>query len=281
MYRTQRISGEVYDPLRGLEAGEEFAPRGAQAMIPDVWLRWQWEPAFRQRLRLEFEGVAILGKIDHVMQGADPGDELVSRDIEQFAAAIEFDYVNMALATGFNAGFASGRSPQSDAAPGFGVIDQNVPNDDEDVLTAFKFDRNYTIDMIMFREIIGTVTNAMYFAPFVQYDLFAKQDDVIGLRLDVITAMAANSRTTPSGESWYGIETDMSLYYREPRYGADLSFGLYMPGGAFDGRNGRQRLTSPVGANVSISENTYNCDSDICANATMATSLQGRFFWAF
>ena len=129
--------------------------------------------------------------------------------------------------------------------------------------------------MIVFREIIGGITNAYYLNPFFQYDLFSKQDDNLSVRLDLITAFAANSDTTPSGESFYGVETDLTLYYREPNYGVDLSAGFYFPGSAFNGVEGRPRY-----ANVSdLTGRTGVYDSAVGANP--AYTLRGRFFWAF
>jgi hypothetical protein len=129
--------------------------------------------------------------------------------------------------------------------------------------------------MIMFREVVGTITNAVYFNPFVDYALFSKQDDTLGVRFDAISALALNAETTPSGESFYGVETDLSVYYHEPRYGADLTGGFFLPGSVFDGVDGRRRI--PTISNLLGEAAVY--DEDV--NATPAWTVQGRFFWAF
>ena len=271
VYRRQRISSEGYNVE---EESEIYANRNARAFIPDLWFRVLSEPAFRTRIRLEGEFAAIFGSIDN----AQPlGEDDKQRDIQMFAGAIEFDYTRAALATGFNAGFASGRSFDDD--PGtyvsFNVNDSWSINDAEPTLTNFRFDRNYTIDAIMFREIIGTVTNAIYVNPFFRYDLFSKQDDTLGARLDLITAFAHEAGSTPSGEGFYGVETDLTIFYREPRYGADIMAGLYIPGSAFDGVQGNVRMPDVVQA-LGVDPN-YGANQD----ATPAWTLQGRFFWAF
>ena len=271
VYRRQRLSAEGFNLE---DDAEVFVNRDARAFIPDLWFRVLAEPAFRTRIRLEGELAAIFGTIGNAVP---TGEDDKARDIQMFAGAIEFDYTRAALATGFNAGFASGRAFEDDPGTyvGFNVNDGWTLNDQEPKLTNFRFDRNYTVDAIMFREVIGTITNAIYVNPFFRYDLFSKQDDTLGARLDLITAFAHQSGSTPSGEGFYGIETDLTIFYREPRYGADIMAGLYLPGGAFDGRSGNARM--PEVANALGVGQSYDSDVD----ATPAWTLQGRFFWAF
>ncbi len=274
VYRRQRLSAEGYNLE---EPADVYVDRDARAYIPDIWFRVLSEPAFRTRIRLEGELAAIFGTIGN----ADPvgPNEGKERDIRMFAAALEFDYTRAALATGFNAGYASGRSFEGEAEEdyiGFNVNDGWDISASEPTLTNFRFDRNYFVDAIMFREVIGTVTNAIYVNPFFRYDLFSKQDDTLGARLDLITAFAANSEATPSGEGFYGVETDLTIFYREPRYGADIMAGLYLPGSAFDGLRGNTRMPQVANALPRLTAN-YEADED----ATPAWTLQGRFFWAF
>lgn len=276
MYRNQRISPEqCADPLDADSC--QFTPRGAQLFIPDVWFRLQHSPGFRRRLRIEGEFVAVLGNLDYAAAAVgDITDDNNSRDIRQVAAALEMEYVNMALALGFNAGFASGR--QAGGSPGLGAnYDTNQLSDER--LTGFSFNRDYFVDMIMFREIIGTVTNAMYVNPFFQYDLFSKRNDTLGVRVDLITALAANAAATPSGNAFYGVEGNLSVYYRQPRYGADLSVGLFLPGNAFNAVPGRPRFND-IGAYRGTATGTVYEDGDE-RSANPATTLQARFYWAF
>jgi len=282
VYRVQKLSTEAFNATERSIANYEFIVRGARAFIPDVWLRLQYEPAFRQRLRLEIEVAAILGSIENA--NPDPGSSynpIRQRDIQQFGGALEFEYVRMALATGINAGFATGRtvegvSPDDPTYPsGFGVIDTWAVSDSEPKLTNFRFDRNYFVDHLMFREVIGTITNAVYLAPFFQYDLYSKRDDALGVRLDVITGFAMNPDVTPSGNGFYGVETDVTVYWREPRFGTDIMAGLFIPGNAFNGVTGRRRIPN---VNTILRQSAVY-DSDV--RATPAWTLQGRFFWAF
>lgn len=280
VYRVQRLSVEGFDAYTDLNDYTWLA-RGAKAYIPDVWFRLQSEPRFRQRIRLEGEFAALLGRIQNANPATDSNyDPIRPRDIRQFGGALEFEYINAALATGINTGFATGRTldesvDDSEVPIGFGVRDQWSPSDNETTLTNFRFDRNYFVDMLMFREVVGSITNAIYFNPFFQYDLFAKQDDALGVRLDIISGQALNAETTPSGQGWYGLETDLSLFWREPRFAADVTGGFFLPGSVFDAVEGRPRLTT-VG---NLLGRTGPFDAD--KNATPAWTVQGRFFWAF
>jgi hypothetical protein len=89
---------------------------------------------------------------------------------------------------------------------------------------------------MLFREAIGAVTNAVYFKPGIQYDLFDSVEDSLGARLDIITAMPLEPEALPNPEAtWYGIEFDMSLFYEERnRFRADITWGTLLPGDAFD-----------------------------------------------
>ncbi len=157
----------------------------------------------------------------------------------QWGAALELEYQYHQLKTGLHAGIASG-----DSARGFGVEDQptlsvdGVPNTE---VTNFKFDRNYHVDLILFREVIGTVTNAIYIKPFLEYDLFSSVEDALGARIEFMYAQALEPEATPGCDlsdaancsSFLGFETDLRIFYEEKgRFNFDLEAGLLVPGEA-------------------------------------------------
>ncbi|MEZ4466019.1 MAG: hypothetical protein R3F43_16560 [bacterium] len=102
------------------------------------------------------------------------------RDIQQWGYALEFEARNDQLEWGLQHGAASG-----DKSPGFGVLDKFPIDPDAEQpdteVTGFKFDRDYVVDLILFREIIGAVTNAFYVKPWLAYN-FIDQDGPDGLR---------------------------------------------------------------------------------------------------
>lgn len=255
----------------------DFYPRNANAIIPDIWVRLLWEPAFRQRIRLELEAVGLFGDIDNV----SPENGNDSRDIQQFGLAFESDFRFQNLTTGLNAGYASGRSTEGENArlrPGWGIIDDNLVTSGSDAdrdVTNYKFDRDYMVDMIMFREIIGGITNAIYFDPFIQYNFFTAQDNAMGVRFDAIYALAPKADVTPGGDSQIGLELDTMLYYAGEHHQADIAYGLMVPFGAFDAVADRARI--PGVRDFWDVENTFERNVD----ASLAHTLQIRLMWAF
>jgi len=165
------------------------------------------------------------------------------------------------LDIGLDAGFATG-----DDAEGFGILDRatlvNPDNSPNTKLTAFKFDRDYHTDLILFREVIGGVTNAVYIKPWIAYDLFEGPEDTLGFRLDLQYAQALEPLATPGNSSFLGFEADVRAYFYDTAAGfkLDVEMGFLLPGGAFNYR--------PV-------DNTNNRD------ASFAFTLQTRLTMQF
>lgn len=253
--------------------------RRASAWIPDIWVRMLWEPAFKQRIRLEIEAVGIFGEIENVKSGLPEDDS--NRELQQIGVAFESDFRFDKLVTGLNAGYASGRSTVGEnarLAPGWGVQDLNPVTGgsatDREV-TNFKFDRDYFVDQIMFREIIGTITNAIYFNPFFQYDFFTAQTNAMGARIDLIYALAPKPEVTPGGDAGIGLEADAAVYYQGENYRASVSGGVFFPFGAFNGETGRARI--PAVADFWELNNAY----EEAIDAEEAWTLQFHLMWAF
>ena len=163
--------------------------------------------------------------------GVDSDGNPIPLNVFQGAAALESSYrlLNDSLQIGLNAGFASG-----DDAPGFGlrpVINQN-PNpgdadakqygrcievDDngdciliDDNISNFRFDPDYQVDLILFREVLGTVTDAVYIKPHITY--FVNPNT--GIRADIISSFAHYATSTPGNASPLGVELDASAFYQ-------------------------------------------------------------------
>ena len=212
-------------------------PRNAWAVVPDLWLRYQQRFNYFSGIRFELEAVAIIGEIENAVDQVETATK--KRSLMQWGAAIEFEYQHHDLKVGLDAGIASG-----DSAKGFGVEDQPTivvdgkPNEE---VTNFKFDRNYHVDLILFREVIGTVTNAIYVKPYLEYDLFSSVEDALGVRIDVMYAQALEPEATPGCDisdpsncsSFLGLEADLRLFYEEKgRFNLDIEAGFLLPGEA-------------------------------------------------
>lgn len=260
VYRTQDFALTDDDTKRLLIEGGNglydfinLVPRGAWALIPDLWLRYEQRFDFFSGLRIELEVAAVFGGIDDVSSDRPATGD--SRDLEQIGAALEVQYDVNQLSVGLDAGFATG-----DSAEGFGILDRNTLAEQDGSpntkVTGFKFDRDYQIDLILFREVIGSVTNAIYIKPWVSYDLFDSPEDKLGIRLDLLYAQALVPEATPGNEAFLGFEADLKLFFHNKAgFMLDVEAGLLLPGGAFNYR--------PVDGN----------DRD----AELAFTLQSRF----
>lgn len=233
-YRTQRnvfpdwlVNG--YDATLA-PGSEPFAKRRAYGHVIDGWARF-----VLPRWRFEVEGVGVLGHIGNAfVVGQDTAGEYVVKSLgnvklRQWGAVFqgEFKAIPNKVSLGLEIGAASG-----DDAPGFGVntsrglslsdtsteeepdydfqrygsadgpqfgdftrIDGNGQHRDRDVRN-FRFNPAYRVDQILFRTILGQVTDALYVKPSLKWDLFP------GLQLDiaVVYSQAMQSTSTPSAE---------------------------------------------------------------------------------
>lgn len=235
-----------------------LVPRDAFAVIPDLWLRYEQRFDFSSGIKIELELAGILGSVDaNTIQGGDSSN----RDIQQFGGALEMQYTLDRLDIGLDSGFATG-----DDAEGFGILDRhtlaNPDGSPNTKLTAFKFDRDYHVDLLLFREVIGGVTNAVYIKPWIAYDLFEGPEDTLGFRLDLEYAQALEPLATPGNSSFLGFEADLRAYFYDSAAGfkLDVEAGFLFPGAAFNYR--------PV-------DNTNNRD------ASFAFTLQTRLTMQF
>ena len=138
------------------------------------------------------------------------------------------------------------------------------------------FDRDYIVDLILFRELIGRVTNATYVKPWLQFDFLSKNKDSFGLRLDILYARANEAEATPSGEAGLGLEFDTNLFYQEEgKYRADISYGLLVPLAAWDEVPGRDRVVDYPG----ISSTAFRAEDT--REAEVAQTIQFRMFWFY
>ncbi len=197
----------------------QVVSRGYTATAADIWLRWvgPW-------VRVEFEGAYLNARVDQpsLIPGVVVREPATS---DQFGAALqsEFGEADSSLLGGLDAGFASG-----DSAPGFGAFPkvgaQSPVAGDLDGAQArppfdntvnnFRFHPDYRVDRILFREIIGTVTDAIYVRPHGRLTLLDMPTGKLQAEVAVIASWAAEASSTPGGESPLGIETNETLSYR-------------------------------------------------------------------
>lgn len=252
--RYQDVDDALPDPAYPIEGLQDYTNRlvhrRALVATPDLWFRVNW-----RTLRVELEASGSFGRfnlrdldadLDAIGGGTaldnlsslDPNSDLQNKTVATFGYALEFKYgfFNDRFHIGLDQGLATG-----DTA---GQVDANPTNPlntaDNGALNNFRFNPAYNLDLIMFREVLGTVSNAAYFKPWAAFYFF----DHFSARVDIEYALAARRQSTLGNRWSYGIELDGGLRYhdaREPIF-FQLQYGVMFPLAAFN----RVRLNVPV-----------------------------------
>lgn len=204
-----------FQPLEAatfIRAGNpENNPTASQLLERDMqmYMYTYWARLRYRKLTIEAEYAGVLGSIgDPRLAGAfevGPGeDQPDSIGLNQHGVVVKVDYklLKDALNLQLLLVGASG-----DAAPGWGVrplMDRNNQRDvwdgaqigpnDRDI-TNFRFDPDFIVDMILWRQLIGTITDALIVRPSIQYNFTAG----LGARVDAIYSRAWFAASTPSG----------------------------------------------------------------------------------
>jgi len=223
--------------------------RDFSATAVDVWSRLTL-PFGRVELEAAYLGARI-GQAS-LIPGVELRDTFRSR---QLGVALQSEFGphhasgQGIAAAGLDAGYASG-----DPAPGFGAqlgardggttaappqpgdIDgpqASAPFDTR--VDNFRFHPDYRIDRILFRELIGTVTDAIYIRPHARVRLAQVGPGRLEASLAVIASLAAEPSSTPSGSRPLGVELDPTLaYVTRDGFVAALEYAAFFPLAAFD-----------------------------------------------
>lgn len=225
------------DPFANGGAG--ITARGYRATAVDGWVRLTFPWA-----RVEAEAAYLMATVDQasLVPGVLLRDPAKSR---QLGAALQSDFgpEDSVFGAGLDAGYASG-----DPAPGFGVVQrpnaappqpgdldgpQAVPRRDNRI-DNFRFHPDYRIDRILFREILGAVTDAVYARPHARVRIARAASSQLSAHAAVIASSAVEARSTPSGKAPLGVEIDPSLVFETKAFLAALDYAVLFPMSGFD-----------------------------------------------
>jgi uncharacterized protein (TIGR04551 family) len=214
--------GGAYDPTT------KYVPRNLKTYTPDLWGHWGYGP-----WDVEGEFVGQFGSVQNLDDLGITGGE----DIRKMGGAVRGSWrgVENKLKLGVEVGFATGDQWDNVVQGQTNIAYENqvglpsICNTDHTcTLTQFNFNRDYQVDLIMWRYLFGAVTNAVYYKPSVQYD-FTKN---ITAKLWNVTSMAMKPVSTPGNSLMYGTEFDIDLSYHDGRIFAGLAYGILLPFGA-------------------------------------------------
>ena len=89
---------------------------------------------------------------------------------------------------------------------------------------------------MLFREIIGTITDAIYLRPHIRAALLAVGTGRLEAGAALIASWAVEPSSTPSGQRSLGVELDPELRYASrDGFAATVDYGVLFPGAGFDG----------------------------------------------
>ncbi|MFK7984832.1 MAG: hypothetical protein AB8I08_02300 [Sandaracinaceae bacterium] len=218
----------------------QIVGRGYEALVGDLFVRADgpWG-------HVGFEGAIVGGKFDEasVVPGVFLRDRVESL---QLGAAFEssFQVAPQVFELGLDLGVASG-----DPAPGFGAFPgvtqgPGQPGDREGAqlvapfdmrVDNFRFHPNYRVDRILFREIVGTITDAFYIRPHARLTLFDTPGGRMRLSLAGILTGALEASSTPGNDTLLGFELDPTLSYENDEgWSIVAGYGVLFPFAGLD-----------------------------------------------
>ena len=223
--------------LQGQEKREMH--RGLTAWATDGWARFA-SPFFRAQL----EAALLQSTVDEpsLIPGTSYGVPLTAR---QWGLVLETSIGPWQgpYEIGIDAGYASG-----DAAYGFGAFppilgaptqrgdldgpQANPPYDTS--VNNFRFHSDYHVDRILFREIIGTVTDAMYLRPHGRWRFMRAGDGFLAAEVAGVLSYAVEPTSAPGQARPLGIEIDPSLRYGSSTFALGIHYAVLVPLGGLD-----------------------------------------------
>ncbi len=224
-YKTQGWDENLSDFKLGgaFDSSTKYVPRDLKTYTPDIWGKIGFGPFL-----IEAELVAQLGSVNML---TDINSTITNVDITKLGGVGRFTWsgVENKLKIGLESGFASGDQYDNNPQGSVNVAFHNpLENDNLTSLTAFAFNRDYFVDMIFFRQMMGAVSNAVYIKPYLSYDITKS----IGFKVSNISSFAMKPVATPGNAAMYGTEFDGELGYNTGTMHAGISFGVLFPFGA-------------------------------------------------
>lgn len=207
-------------------------------LTPDLWLRINW-----RTMRIETEAAMIVGNFKHRDLTVGRTDDNFDIDsaiadqstrIMQLGYALEFKYG--LFKDRFHIGVDHGVATGDGSPPNQYQYQSPLPNSGGDyaAFNTFRFNPAYVQDLLLFKELLGTVANAGYVKPWAAFYFF---QDNFSARLDVEFAGAMNKRGTLAGDrSLWGLELAGAVRYHdadEPIF-FQLQYGAMFPFGAWN-----------------------------------------------
>lgn len=274
-YRTQPWDTPISTPAGAAAPRTQVVRRAAKLYQPDAFVSLK-----RKKWRFDAEMAMTVGRVEtHQSTDFDPStlDPIIAQELQtpvtflQFGGAFQTDLAAGpadALLFGFEGGAASGdkgaygfgarpwrsghgnsqptspgEAPYAAAGPGDidgGHLDFSDPTHTHTRINNFTFNRAFNVDMILFRNLVSTVTSSWYLKPSLRYRPTGRKsgggdDTGFELNLSAMYAQAWYATNTPSGQHTpLGLEFNAGITYdTSDKFRAGVAYGLLIPFSGF------------------------------------------------
>ena len=188
----------------------QFSRRGATSWTPDLWVQLLYK-----KFRFEAEGVTIQGNMDN-NKSANSNDatQNIGYKIRQYGLATEIEQrlVEDKLRLGFNFGWASGDSDVQGLTPPYNTA-ENQHGDRTD--STFRFNPAYSVDLILYRNILTRVQGTYYFRPSASYDFLRDTSgQKLGGGVAASWSRASEFVQAPGHAHDLGVELNANVYFQ-------------------------------------------------------------------
>ncbi len=226
-----------YDCLR-------LQTRSVSLWLPDVWVRVLWSPSKELDVRVELELAGVVGSASQTQNLTDPASD---KDFLALGGALEVDVRHQDFRYQLNFGAASGddvaMGPYGESwrASDDAAYAQSDRLRDNTEITQFLFHRDYHVDLLLYREVLGGVSNSFYLRPSVTWTPIDVDGLRIGGSLAALYAHAILAESTPGKDNPLGLEFDLNVFYEQMSLGGtraglrfDVDAGVLIPFGGLD-----------------------------------------------
>lgn len=224
-YRSQEMaaqSASATDDDSANFSDLELVGRNAWVLVPDLFARMDWRPDPATRVYIGLEATALFGSVDHPTGLANED----SIDLLQWGGALESNITLGMVSFGLDLGAASGDSSEMVAV----AQGRTTPWSDDNSWNTFSFNRNYRVDMLLYREVLGGVSNTVYVRPHFDFDLIPTEQSSFGGLISGIYGLALQPDAYAGNDPSLGTELDAMLFFEEAgHFMATAAFGVLLP----------------------------------------------------
>jgi uncharacterized protein (TIGR04551 family) len=205
---------QLYDWAPGFGCNEMFW-RDAFIWTPDVWFKAGLAVAPDLLLKVEMEVAGRYGTVSNTRFV----QEKLKRNLQGIGGVARIELEAPTWRAGIEAGGASGDADSL----AFGILDAPTLGEPDSLsggqaselqdtaLTSFVLHPGHTVDQILFRRVIGAVTNAWYVKPSTHIEFWQRGPSAAWIEASALYGAAFVAGATPGEETPLGVEGQLGL----------------------------------------------------------------------